>query len=234
MRAVYHDARARLGRLGLHSGQGFANVLGTKPRGISVALTGFAMLGSRVVWASIPSPQDHMRALVPCRLDYTSHALTVDTHEAVRVQSTLHGVDCHAHGPIGTVLEANGETGTRSEFAMQLRFGRACTDSSPGDQVGDELRAGEDSATARELHSYCPGVADLMALDRSDHPTHLIVSNSSQPTGIPIELMSLSSSRASLRPLLILNDPSISGSLIRPFHPTVVRGFSLNGCQIGV
>jgi len=25
------------------------------------------------------------------------------------------------------------------------------------------------------------------------------------------------------KPLLILKDPSISGSLIRPFHPTVVR-----------
>ncbi len=52
-----------------------------------------------------------------------------------------------------------------------------------------------------------------------------IVSSSSDPTGTPDSVRSHSSCRARRRPLLILNDPSMSGSLIKPFHPTVVRGF---------
>lgn len=55
-----------------------------------------------------------------------------------------------------------------------------------------------------------------------------MVSSSSQPTGRPEALMSHKSSRAILRPLLIWYDPSMSGSLIRPFQPTVVLGFSLS------
>lgn len=56
--------------------------------------------------------------------------------------------------------------------------------------------------------------------------TYLMVSSSSHPTGIPISLISLNSSLAILNPLLIWKLPSISGSLISPFHPTVVLGFS--------
>lgn len=52
-----------------------------------------------------------------------------------------------------------------------------------------------------------------------------IVSRSSDPTGTPMLVRSQRSCRAIRRPLLILNDPSISGSLMSPFHPTVVRGF---------
>ena len=111
---------------------------------------------------------------------------------------------------------------------MQLRLGRAGADSSPGDQVGDELGTEESQLRSANRRYQAAKVST------GSRSTYLIVSNSSQPTGIPIELISLSSSRASLRPLLILNDPSISGSLIKPFHPTVVRGFSLNGCQIEV
>lgn len=52
-----------------------------------------------------------------------------------------------------------------------------------------------------------------------------IVSSSSDPTGTPMCVRSHSSWRAMRRPLLIWNEPSMSGSLIRPFQPTVVRGF---------
>ncbi|MNT87164.1 hypothetical protein D3C72_2275430 [compost metagenome] len=46
------------------------------------------------------------------------------------------------------------------------------------------------------------------------------------PVGTPISLMFSSSSRAVRRPSLILKLPSMCGSLISPFQPTVVRGFS--------
>ena len=44
--------------------------------------------------------------------------------------------------------------------------------------------------------------------------------------GSPISARSRSSSRARYRPLSILNESSMYGSLINPFQPTVVRGFS--------
>lgn len=68
--------------------------------------------------------------------------------------------------------------------------------------------------------------------DQLKHPktrsklTYLMVSSSSHPIGIPISLISLNSSLANLNPLLIWNVPLTSGSLMRPFHPTVVLGFS--------
>lgn len=54
----------------------------------------------------------------------------------------------------------------------------------------------------------------------------LIMSRYSVPAGTPSSLMFTSSSRAVRRPSLILKLPSMYGSLIRPFQPTVVRGFS--------
>ncbi len=52
-----------------------------------------------------------------------------------------------------------------------------------------------------------------------------IVSNSSVATGTPISVISHKSCRAMRKPLLILKEPSRLGSLMSPFHPTVVRGF---------
>lgn len=67
----------------------------------------------------------------------------------------------------------------------------------------------------------------LIVSSRTVDGPHLMVSRSSQPTGMPMLLMSHRSSLAILKPLLIWKDPSMSGSLISPFHPTVVLGFSL-------
>src|SRR5471030_2498819 len=54
----------------------------------------------------------------------------------------------------------------------------------------------------------------------------LITSRNSVPAGRPSSLMSRSSSRAMRRPSLMRKLLSIYGSLIMPFQPTVVRGFS--------
>src|SRR6185312_5072089 len=54
----------------------------------------------------------------------------------------------------------------------------------------------------------------------------VIMSRNSQPAGTPSALMSHNRPRARRRPLSIRKLPSRSGSLIRPFQPTVVRGFS--------
>jgi hypothetical protein len=54
----------------------------------------------------------------------------------------------------------------------------------------------------------------------------VIGSSHSQPTGRPSETMSISSRRAVRRPRCTSWPPSMSGSLIRPFQPVTVRGFS--------
>lgn len=52
-----------------------------------------------------------------------------------------------------------------------------------------------------------------------------MVSRSSEPTGTPRLVRSQRSCRAMRSPLFIWKEPSMAGSLIRPFQPTVVRGF---------
>jgi hypothetical protein len=127
---------------------------------------------------------------------------------------------------------------------VELGFGRPRTDGTPGDQVGDELGAVDVLARAPQTGACGAGShtssssSGAMRRHEPDEPvqwtcsdgetlTHLIVSSSSHPTGMPISLISLSSSLPILNPLLIWKLPSMSGSLIRPFHPTVVLGFSL-------
>lgn len=58
-----------------------------------------------------------------------------------------------------------------------------------------------------------------------------MVSSNSQPTGTPELVISHSRERAMRRPLLMEKEPLMSGSLIRPFHPTVVRG-SVNANEV--
>jgi hypothetical protein len=72
----------------------------------------------------------------------------------------------------------------------------------------------------------CPrkGIISLSALLTEIYWGEM-VSSSSLPTGTPISLRSFRSCLPILRPLLTLKEPSISGSLMRPFQPTVVRGF---------
>ena len=54
----------------------------------------------------------------------------------------------------------------------------------------------------------------------------VIGSSHSQPTGRPSETMSSRSRRAVRRPRCTSWPPSMPGSLIRPFQPVTVRGFS--------
>ena len=54
----------------------------------------------------------------------------------------------------------------------------------------------------------------------------VIGSSHSQPTGIPAPTMSSSRRRAVRRPRCTSNESSMPGSLIRPFQPVTVRGFS--------
>jgi hypothetical protein len=54
----------------------------------------------------------------------------------------------------------------------------------------------------------------------------ICVSRNSDPVGRPMSLTSRRSWRARRRPLLMRKLSSRSGSLMKPFHPTVVRGFS--------
>jgi hypothetical protein len=54
----------------------------------------------------------------------------------------------------------------------------------------------------------------------------VIGSSHSQPTGRPSETMSISNCRAARSPRCTSWPPSMSGSLIRPFQPVTVRGFS--------
>lgn len=127
-----------------------------------------------------------MTIWVSARSDDASHSLAIDAHKVVRVRSGLHSVNSDTDTSVGTVFETDGESGTRSEFSVELGFGRSGTDSSPGDAVGNEL-----GAVCQLLKLLC----ELLA--------HEMVSSSSHPTGRPEALMSQSSSRAIFKPLLI-------------------------------
>lgn len=93
---------------------------------------------------------------------------------------------------------------------VELRLGRPGADGSPRDEVGDELgpveRRGNERAQQRSAMVVGRG-------GRTYYRTNEMVSSSSQPTGMPVEVMSISSWRAIRRPLLILNELSRSGSL---------------------
>ncbi len=54
----------------------------------------------------------------------------------------------------------------------------------------------------------------------------VVMSRNSVPAGRPRLFTADSTLRASLSPLLMSKEPSRLGSLISPFQPTVVRGFS--------
>ena len=54
----------------------------------------------------------------------------------------------------------------------------------------------------------------------------VIGSRNSHPTGTPSEMTSRRNDRAATSPSFTRKLPSSPGSLIRPFQPTVVRGFS--------
>lgn len=97
---------------------------------------------------------------------------------------------------------------------MELGLGCACADGTPGYEilgVGSALEEKQPRALPTLTARYCG----------------LMVSNNSNPIGTPKSVKSQSNCLAMRRPLLILKEPSISGSLMRPFQPTVVRGFSL-------
>ena len=87
---------------------------------------------------------------------------------------------------------------------------------------------GQDSP---EASSRCPWLSVVRA-PIAPQPTKsamycgLIRSRYSTPAGRPVSLMSDSSRRAISSPSLMRKLLSIVGSLIRPFQPIVVRGFS--------
>ena len=87
---------------------------------------------------------------------------------------------------------------------------------------------GHDSPEASSRCTWLSVVRAPMAPQdtRSAMYCGVIMSRNSQPAGRPNVLMSSSSSRATRTPLLMSKLPSSSGSLISPFQPTVVRGFS--------
>ena len=67
---------------------------------------------------------------------------------------------------------------------------------------------------------------DVSAVELVKHNLGLLKAKNSPAAGRPLSLISSSSLRAIRRPSLIWKLLSICGSLISPFQPTVVRGFS--------
>lgn len=96
----------------------------------------------REVGSTAATSQDNVTIGVTAGPDDTGHSLAVDTHKVVRVRSRLHGVNGDTDTAVGSVLEANGEGGSGCEFSVELRLGRSCTDSTPGDAIGNELGTG--------------------------------------------------------------------------------------------
>lgn len=140
-----------------------------------------------------------MTITVPFRLHDTRQTSLRNTHKAMSVFGRSNRIDGDAHATIGPVLESDWEGDTRSEFSVELRLSCTGPNGSPGDEVGDKLWAVsyQRSIPGQKYHAI----------------THEMVSNSSEPTGIPISVISIISSRAMRKPLLILNELSRSGSL---------------------
>lgn len=91
------------------------------------------------VGALATSTQDHESVLVALRPGDGGQALLSDTHEVVLGGGGTDGVNCDTEVSVGTVLEANGERQTRGKLSVQLGLGRACTDGTDRDEVGEEL-----------------------------------------------------------------------------------------------
>lgn len=131
---------------------------------------------------------------------------------------------------IGTVFEADGERDAGSEFAMELTFGCAGSDGTPGKHCQGKGWVSEEVMDSGRTHDRT-GIGAVeqgrlgLGLEGETVRTD-VVSRSSWDTGTEREVISTRSCLAMRRPLFILKEPSISGSLMRPFHPTVVRGFS--------
>src|SRR5208283_2794273 len=64
-----------------------------------------------------------------------------DGKEMMRRRGRLDCIDGDLHPAVGAVLETHRARQPRSELAMYLALGRARTDRTPGDQVGDVLRS---------------------------------------------------------------------------------------------
>src|SRR5271156_3360588 len=125
----------------------------------------------------------------------------------VTMGSCLDSIDSNTYGSVCAIFETNWEGETTCQFAMKLRFSCSSTNGTPTNQVRQVL--------------WRNGIQHLTRYQLANH--HCICK---VPTGTPIERSSLYNPLAVLNPLLIWKDPSISGSLMSPFQPTVVLGFS--------
>ena len=94
----------------------------------------------RIVGSTAAASQNDVAVLVPTCPHDRGHALRIDTEEIVRMASGLNGVNGHADRAVGTVLEADRETGAGCEFTVELGLGGTCADGAPSDEVGNELR----------------------------------------------------------------------------------------------
>lgn len=163
------------------------------------------------------------------------HTLFRDSHEGVGRSSREHRVNGDRDTAVGAIFEANGEGNARGQLAVKLALRELLVYRYTAHMRGDLPQLSEHQLRPRMLLGKTSTIA--IVVDRS----HLqsarywgeIVSSSSEPTGTPESVMSHSSWRAMRKPLFILKEPLMSGSLMSPFQPTVVRGFYGRQCGAG-
>lgn len=78
--------------------------------------------------------------LVSARAGDGGEPLLRHTHEVVFCRCSADSVNGDGEGAVGSVFEADGEGEAGGKLAMELGFGRAGTDGSQRDEIGEELR----------------------------------------------------------------------------------------------
>ena len=126
---------------------------------------------------------------------------------------------------VADALEKNGHKVTRVDMDRNIAM---VLNSLKPDVVFNALHGvpGEDGSVQGMLdlmqipYTHSGMACSVIAIDKELTKQQLV------PAGIPMPVMSKSNFRALANPAGISKAPSIVGSLIRPFQPDVVRGFS--------
>lgn len=132
------------------------------------------VLGIEIGTSGAATEDDEAVLVSSCSCD-SRKTLLCDTHKVVLGSGGSDGVDGNSQTAIRAVLEANWEGKSRRKFTMQLGLGSACSNSSEGDQVREELWgdgvehfAGNRHAgrrqVAEELTRYAEALVDLEGL----------------------------------------------------------------------
>lgn len=107
--------------------------------------------------------EDDMDILVAGGLNDGGKTLLGDTHESVRVGGGFHGVHCNTDASISSILEADGEGDTGSKLTVELRLSGTSANSTPRDEISNELGRDGVEKLRTDRHTQIGEVAQELA-----------------------------------------------------------------------